>query len=113
VTNISTRFVCVELYFDDLDRAKKFYVETLGLHISDEVLATVPNSRAVRLQDDQHGNRIAVIVAAPNNRLFHGCACQASTGHSRFQPVQHRLKVLEFQFQLPALIPAQARNFGQ
>lgn len=30
------RFVGVELYFDDLDRAKNFYVETLGLAISEE-----------------------------------------------------------------------------
>jgi predicted enzyme related to lactoylglutathione lyase len=28
--------VGVELYFDDLERAKKFYIETLGLEISDE-----------------------------------------------------------------------------
>ncbi len=33
---IQARFVGVELYFDDLERAKKFYVETLGLEISDE-----------------------------------------------------------------------------
>src|SRR5438552_10502948 len=33
---IQARFVGVELYFDDLERAKKFYVETLGLKISDE-----------------------------------------------------------------------------
>jgi predicted enzyme related to lactoylglutathione lyase len=30
------RFVGVELYFENLDRAKKFYLETLGLSISDE-----------------------------------------------------------------------------
>jgi predicted enzyme related to lactoylglutathione lyase len=30
------RFVGVELYFEDLERAKRFYVETLGLSISDE-----------------------------------------------------------------------------
>ena len=30
------RFVGVELYFDDLEGAKKFYVGTLGLEISDE-----------------------------------------------------------------------------
>lgn len=30
------RFVGVELYFDDLKRAKKFYAEALGLAVSDE-----------------------------------------------------------------------------
>jgi len=33
---IQARFVGVELYSDDLERAKKFYVGTLGLEISDE-----------------------------------------------------------------------------
>ena len=33
---IHTRFIGVELYFDDLRRAKEFYQETLGLPISDE-----------------------------------------------------------------------------
>lgn len=33
---ISPRFVGVELYFDDLERAKSFYTETLGLKISEE-----------------------------------------------------------------------------
>lgn len=33
---IHTRFIGVELYFDDLRRAKEFYQETLGLSISDE-----------------------------------------------------------------------------
>jgi predicted enzyme related to lactoylglutathione lyase len=33
---IHAQFSGVELYFDDLDRAKKFYLETLGLQISDE-----------------------------------------------------------------------------
>ena len=33
---IQARFVGVELYFDNLERAKKFYLETLGLKISDE-----------------------------------------------------------------------------
>ncbi len=33
---IQARFVGAELYFDDLERAKKFYVGTLGLEISDE-----------------------------------------------------------------------------
>ena len=32
------RFVGVELYFDDLEKAKKFYQETLGLEVSDERL---------------------------------------------------------------------------
>ncbi|HYU47652.1 MAG TPA: VOC family protein [Terriglobales bacterium] len=33
---IQARFVGVELYFDDLERARKFYIEALGLEISDE-----------------------------------------------------------------------------
>lgn len=33
---IQARFVGVELYFDDLARAREFYVGTLGLEISDE-----------------------------------------------------------------------------
>ncbi len=33
---INARFTGVELYFDDLKRARKFYTETLGLEISDE-----------------------------------------------------------------------------
>jgi predicted enzyme related to lactoylglutathione lyase len=33
---IQARLVGVELYFDDLEQAKKFYVEILGLEISDE-----------------------------------------------------------------------------
>jgi predicted enzyme related to lactoylglutathione lyase len=33
---IQARFVGVELYFDDLERARKFYIEILGLEISDE-----------------------------------------------------------------------------
>jgi predicted enzyme related to lactoylglutathione lyase len=33
---IKPRFVGVELYFGNLDQAKTFYVETLGLEISDE-----------------------------------------------------------------------------
>lgn len=33
---IQARFVGVELYFDDLEQAKKFYLEALGLEISDE-----------------------------------------------------------------------------
>ncbi len=36
MNDISARFVGVELYFEDLERAKQFYVETLGLHVSDE-----------------------------------------------------------------------------
>ncbi len=33
---IQARFVGVELYFEDLEKAKKVYVETLGLETSDE-----------------------------------------------------------------------------
>ena len=36
---IQARFVGVELYFENLDRAKKFYAETLGLEISEEQAA--------------------------------------------------------------------------
>jgi len=30
------KFIGIELYFDNLEMAKKFYTETLGLEISDE-----------------------------------------------------------------------------
>ena len=33
---IKLRFVGVEIYFDDLEQAKEFYLQTLGLEISDE-----------------------------------------------------------------------------
>lgn len=33
---ISARLVGVELYFEDLEGARKFCLETLGLHIADE-----------------------------------------------------------------------------
>ncbi len=33
---IQPRFVGVELYFDDLEEARKFYLETLGLELSNE-----------------------------------------------------------------------------
>ena len=33
---MQARFVGVELYFENLDRAKEFYAETLGLEISEE-----------------------------------------------------------------------------
>lgn len=33
---IEARFIGVELYFDNLERGKKFYLETLGLRVSDE-----------------------------------------------------------------------------
>jgi predicted enzyme related to lactoylglutathione lyase len=36
MNRIQARFVGVELYFKNLDRAKKFYAETMGLEISDE-----------------------------------------------------------------------------
>ena len=32
---IKAHFVGVELYFDNFDRAQKFYAETLGLHIAE------------------------------------------------------------------------------
>ena len=33
---IQAQFVGVELYFENLETAKKFYVETMGLEVSDE-----------------------------------------------------------------------------
>jgi predicted enzyme related to lactoylglutathione lyase len=33
---VQAQFTGVELYFDDLEKAKKFYEETLGLAVSDE-----------------------------------------------------------------------------
>jgi predicted enzyme related to lactoylglutathione lyase len=33
---IQARFIGVELYFENLEAAKKFYVETMGLEVSDE-----------------------------------------------------------------------------
>lgn len=36
MNDISAQFVGVEIYFDDLERAKNFYVETLGLRISED-----------------------------------------------------------------------------
>jgi catechol 2,3-dioxygenase-like lactoylglutathione lyase family enzyme len=33
---IEARFVGVGLYFDNVERARKFYAETLGLALSDE-----------------------------------------------------------------------------
>jgi predicted enzyme related to lactoylglutathione lyase len=33
---IRAQFVGVELYFENLERAKRFYIETMGLEISDE-----------------------------------------------------------------------------
>ena len=36
MSDISARLVGVELYFEDFKGARKFYLDTLGLHISDE-----------------------------------------------------------------------------
>jgi len=36
MSDLSAQFVGVELYFEDLERAKMFYLDTLGLHLSDE-----------------------------------------------------------------------------
>jgi len=33
---VEARFIGVELYFDDLEKAKMFYEETVGLAVSDE-----------------------------------------------------------------------------
>lgn len=35
---MTTRLLGVELYFDDLDRAKHFYLDTLGLDLSEEAV---------------------------------------------------------------------------
>lgn len=35
-SSIQARFVGVELYFENVERAKKFYIETVGLEVSDE-----------------------------------------------------------------------------
>jgi len=37
-TDLKARFLGVELYFEDLEKAKQFYVETLGLQVSEEQL---------------------------------------------------------------------------
>lgn len=37
MAEISARFLGVELYFDDLERAKAFYSQALGLKISDHL----------------------------------------------------------------------------
>lgn len=34
--NIRAQFVGIELYFENLEKAKKFYIETLGLDVSEE-----------------------------------------------------------------------------
>jgi len=36
MSQTGARFVGVELYFENLERAKSFYVETMGLEVSDE-----------------------------------------------------------------------------
>ncbi len=36
MSEIQLQFAGVELYFEDLERARRFYVETLGLEVSDE-----------------------------------------------------------------------------
>jgi predicted enzyme related to lactoylglutathione lyase len=36
MSGIKVQFAGVELYFEDLERARRFYVETLGLEIADE-----------------------------------------------------------------------------
>lgn len=36
MNTIAARFVGVELYFDDLKRARNFYIETLGLRVAEE-----------------------------------------------------------------------------
>ncbi len=41
---IAARFVGVELYFDDLERAKAFYGQTLGLDVADERPVTTQSS---------------------------------------------------------------------
>ena len=36
MTRFGAQFAGVELYFEDLEKAKRFYVDTLGLELSDE-----------------------------------------------------------------------------
>src|SRR5215470_9971137 len=36
MNQVGAQFVGVELYFENLERAKAFYVETMGLEVSDE-----------------------------------------------------------------------------
>lgn len=36
MNKISAGLVGVELYFEDLEKAKRFYVETLGLKVAEE-----------------------------------------------------------------------------
>jgi predicted enzyme related to lactoylglutathione lyase len=36
MAGIQARLVGVELYFENLERAKKFYMQTMGLEVSDE-----------------------------------------------------------------------------
>lgn len=36
MNDISARFVGVKIYFDNLERANNFYVEKLGLRVSDQ-----------------------------------------------------------------------------
>jgi hypothetical protein len=34
--NIRAQFVGVEFYFENLERARKFYIQTMGLEVSDQ-----------------------------------------------------------------------------
>ena len=36
MNKMSARFAGIEIYFDDIERARNFYVEKLGLRVSDE-----------------------------------------------------------------------------
>ena len=36
MSQVNLKFAGVELYFEDLERARRFYVETVGLRISDQ-----------------------------------------------------------------------------
>jgi predicted enzyme related to lactoylglutathione lyase len=45
MNDISARFVGVEIYFDDLEQAKNFYIETLGLRVSDDQFTRKISSR--------------------------------------------------------------------
>ena len=44
---IRARFVGVELYFENLEKAKKFYIETMGLEVSDEQVGHHASSKVV------------------------------------------------------------------
>jgi catechol-2,3-dioxygenase len=57
--NISAQFVGVELYFEDLGQARRFYVETLGLQVSGDNF-----TRSLDLTDSVYARRLALSRSA-------------------------------------------------